>query len=257
MITSKSNKWLKLIREVRRGKSQDYWLIEGFRATSEAIGRGIRPAAILADPERISEENLVLLCRKDLERVFLAAGPLLDEVADQDSPRGLLALFPRFRRELPGLPPAAGLHLWADRIQDPRNLGALIRVGMAFGAKSIFVSEGSCSANHPRVVRSSAGLALWAPLYESQKIFSALDYLEPLSPLVAALDAEGSCPLHRVEFPPTVLLLVGTEGQGLDEDLLKISTATLSIPMAASVESLNLATAAAVACYEFGRQQGF
>lgn len=256
MITSKSNKWLKLIREVRRGKSQDFWLIEGFRAAFEAIGRGLRPTAILADPDRISEENLGLLSRQDPERVYLASGSLLDEVADQDSPRGLLALLPRCRRERPALPPTAGLHLYADRIQDPRNLGALIRVGMAFGAKSIFVSEGSCSANHPRVVRSSAGLAVWAPLYESQKIVSVLEHLEPLSPQVAALDADGARPLHQMDFPPTVLLLIGTEGQGLDEDLLKVSTATLSIPMAVGVESLNLATAAAVACYEFSRQRG-
>jgi tRNA G18 (ribose-2'-O)-methylase SpoU len=256
MITSKSNKWLKLIREVRRGKSHDFWLIEGARAALEALGNGLRPAAILADSERISEENLELLHRHSPDRVFLAVGSLLDEVADQDSPRGLLALFPRSPREMPPLPAPAGLHLYADRIQDPRNLGALIRVGMAFGAKSIFISEGSCSANHPRVVRSSAGLALWAPLFERQKIGSALGYLEALSPLVAALDAQGDCLLNQMEFPPTVLLLIGTEGQGLGEDLLKASTRALAIPMAASVESLNLATAAAVACYEFERQRG-
>jgi TrmH family RNA methyltransferase len=257
MITSKSNKWLKLIREVRRGRSEDFWLIEGPRAALEAIGRGARPAAILADPERISEENLELFYRQDPERISLAAGTLLDEVADQDSPRGLLALFPRSQRRQPTLPAAEGLHLYADRIQDPRNLGALIRVATAFGAKSIFVSEGSCSANHPRVVRSSAGLALSAPLVERQTIGAALAYLQPLSPLVAALDAEGARPLHQVKFPPTVLLLIGTEGQGLGEDLLEVSTATLKIPMAAGVESLNLATAAAVACYEYGRQRGF
>lgn len=256
MITSKSNKWLKLVREVRRGKSQDLWLIEGYRATLEALGRGAeRPVAILADPERISDEELRLLGRQERERLALVSGALLDEVADQDSPRGLIALFPRREHRLSDFPAQAGLHLFADRIQDPRNLGALIRVGMAFGARSVFVGEGSCSTNHPRVVRSSAGLVVGAPVFEGMKIASVLEHLKEHSPLVAALDAQGDLPLFEVKFPGSLLLLIGTEGQGLGEDLLEISTVTLSIPMSHGVESLNLATAAAVACYEFGRQR--
>ncbi len=72
---------------------------------------------------------------------------------------------------------------------------------------------------------------------------------------MAALDANGACRLPDARFPATVLLLIGTEGQGLGDDLLEAATLTLSIPMSPAVESLNLATAAAVACYEFGRQR--
>lgn len=256
MITSKSNKWLKLIREVRRGKSPDLWLIEGYRSTLEALSRyEERPVAILADPVRVSHEELRILGRHERERLALVSGALLDEVADQDSPRGLMALFPRRQRLLSDFPAQAGLHLFADRIQDPRNLGALIRVGMAFGARSVFVGEGSCTANHPRVVRSSAGLAVGAPVFEGLTIAPVLEHLKEHSPLVAALDARGDFSLFEVKFPGSMLLLIGTEGQGLGEDLLETSTVTLSIPMSHGVESLNLATAAAVACYEFRRQQ--
>lgn len=255
MITSKSNKWLKLAREVRRGKSREFWLIEGYRSTLEAVERGLRPLAILADPERVSERELDLLARRDRERLALISGALLDEIADQDSPRGLVALLARSPAILADSPVVPGLHLFADRIQDPRNLGALIRVGMAFGARSIFVGEGSCSANHPRVVRSSAGLVVGAPVYEGANVPSVLEHLSDLSPLVAALAPQGGSRLHDVSFPASVLLLIGTEGQGLGSDLLEISTSTLSIPMSPAVESLNLATAAAVACYEFRRQR--
>lgn len=255
MITSKSNKWLKLVREVRRGKARDLWLVEGARATLEALHRGLRALCILADPDRLSAEELETLSRSEGERLNLIAGSLLDEVADQDSPRGLVALFPRYPLSLAERSAESGLHLYADRIQDPRNLGALIRVGMAFGARSIFVSDGSCSANHPRVVRSSAGLVVGAPVFEGMTISLTLDHLKKLDPLVAALDALGNKSLPEVRFPSSVLVLVGTEGQGLGEDLLAISTVTLSIPISPAVESLNLATAAAIACYEFRRQR--
>lgn len=246
-----------MAREVRRGRTRDFWLIEGSRATLEALDRGLRPAAILADPERISDAELESFSRLDRERLALAQGALLDEVADQDSPRGLISLFPRSPLRLPDHAALPGLHLFADRIQDPRNLGALIRVGMAFGAQSIFVSEGSCSVNHPRVVRSSAGLVVGGPVFEGQRIGSALAHLQELEPLVAALDASGSHQLGEPRFPASVLLLVGTEGQGLGEDLLETAALTLAIPMSPAVESLNLATAAAVACYEFRRQRPF
>lgn len=239
---------------MRRGKASDFWLVEGARATVEALQRGQRPAAILADPERISEGEFNRLEELAPRVVQPASGGLLDEVADQDSPRGLLALFPRSPPLWPAAP-APGLYLFADRIQDPRNLGALVRVALAFGARSLFASAGCCAANHPRVVRSSAGLAIDAPLFERQDLAGALARLGSLEPLVAALDPGGSSRLPEIRFPETVLLLIGTEGQGLGDGLREAAAVTLSIPMSAEVESLNLATAAAVACYEFARQR--
>ncbi len=105
------------------------------------------------------------------------------------------------------------------------------------------------------MVRSSAGLAVQAPLFEKQDIAAVLRRLEPLRPLVAGLDAAGDRRLPEMRFPESVLLLVGTEGQGLGGDLMEAAAVTLSIPMSPEVESLNLATAAAVACYEFARQR--
>lgn len=255
MITSKDNKWLKLIRDIRRGRVDDLWLVEGYRATMEASRSGLRPMVVLVDPERVSpQENASL-------RALLPQGPLeidgrrLDEVADQDSPRGLLALFPRNESSFSRLNALPGLYLFADRIQDPKNLGALIRVGVAFGVKSIFVSRGSCAVSHPRVIRASVGLALKASVIERVTLDTTLDILQPLSPLVAALDSHGSRLLNQVRFPETVLLLLGSEGQGLSEELLEASDLSISIPMSAAAESLNLATAAAVASYEFRRQR--
>lgn len=254
MITSKDNKWLKLIRDIRRGKIDDLWLVEGYRATAEAVQRGLKPLVILVDRERVSPLELKSLSTLFPQSVVEIEGRRLDEVADQDSPRGLLALFPRIPNDFPPTSMLPGLYIYADRIQDPKNLGALIRVGLAFGAKALFVSKGSCSICHPRVVRASVGLALNAPIMEQATIDSTVDLLEPLSPLVAALDSQGSRPLNQVQFPESVLLLVGTEGQGLGLDLLKASTLAISIPMSDEVDSLNLATAAAVASYEFWRQ---
>ena len=254
MITSKDNKWLKLIRDIRRGKIDDLWLVEGSRAALEAGQNGLRPLVVLFDRERVSPQEIKLLASLFPQSVVEADGRRLDEVADQDSPRGLLALFPRFPTDFPRSQICPGLYIFADRIQDPKNLGALIRVGVAFGAKAFFVSKGSCSVSHPRVVRASVGLALKASILEQATIDSALDLLAPLSPLVAALDSQGSCPLNQVRFPDTVLLLLGTEGQGLGPDLLRTATLAISIPMSDAVDSLNLATAAAVACYEIWRQ---
>ncbi len=211
---------------------------------------------ILADPERVTKSELEVLEAGAANRTFLVAGALLDELADQDSPRGLLALFPRLHQKDLTSPALPGLYLFAEKIQDPRNLGALIRVGVAFGARAFFLSAGCCSVSHPRVIRSSAGLAAQATIYERIELASAATYLSSLSPMVAALDPASNCSVSSVEFPSSVLLLVGTEGKGLSEELLRQSTLAMSIPMNSKVESLNLATAVAVACYEYSRQLG-
>ena len=254
MISSNENKWVKLIRRIRNGQERNVWLIEGHRTTRECLDAGLKPIAILVCPELSEQGDLDSVVQLSKISIIPISKTLLSSLTDQDSPRGVIALFERKKFELETGDNRAGLYIFADRIQDPRNLGTLIRVSMAFDASGIFLGPGSCSATNPRAIRASSGLIARAPIAENVSFEIAVDRLRTLNPSVIALDPRGDTLLDRFRFTSTLLLIIGTEGRGLSAEVKQMATTTLAIPMKCGVESLNLATATAVACYEFMRQ---
>lgn len=229
-------------------------MLEGPRLVSEALAGGVALETILVTHELAeSVEGQRLLARAPVP-VEEVEPRLLAGLMDADTPQGVLAVafLPRGGcTTLPLLP--EGVYLYLDGVQDPGNLGAITRVAEAAGATGIACGPGTAHPNHPRALRASAGSLLRLPVVVGATPEELQRHLGPLGVRWAALVAHGGRDLYAAGLHPPVVLALGAEGAGLSPQALSLADVELQIPLEAPVESLNVATAAAVVLFELRR----
>src|SRR5581483_8393505 len=157
------------------------------------------------------------------------------------------------RPQVAGLPRRVGVYVYVDGVQDPGNLGAIARVAEAAGAIALACSAGCAHPNHPRALRASAGSLLRLPVAVQTDAEALQKHLAPLAVTWLALVAHGGRDLYAEAFDGTLVLALGAEGTGLSTSARSLATREIRIPLAPPVESLNVATAAAVALFEIRR----
>ena len=143
-----------------------------------------------------------------------------------------------------------GIALVSAGIQDPGNLGALARIAEAAGAQALVLLKGSADPFSPKALRGSMGSLLRIPVYEIDEIGA----LSNGGFRIAAIVPRGGVDFRDADWKPPVALLLGRESSGLDEETVAGSDLRVSIPMRGAVESLNVATAAALVLYEATRR---
>ena len=271
MIRSRTNPQVRTIRRLRgphgRGKT-DLLLLEGPHLTAAAAEAGLPLRHLLATPD-FQAQHAELVRRIERQSGLRAASiepERLREQADADAPQGIAAIAerPDAWKSAANAPPVLGpgLHLYADGIQDPGNLGAMARSAEAAGAKSLLLSPGTVRPGHPRALRASAGSLLRLPLWTDVNANLLPPGVRCLA-LTPELPDRDSPPTLRLfvnetlpsDFSPTdiIVLAVGGESRGLSASLLARADLLLSIPTAAAVESLNATVAASLALFELRR----
>ena len=255
MISSRNNPTLRRLRRLKRERG-DSALLEGTDLVSEAAAAGIELELVLATADFLAGPEGRLL-QTVLDRApRVVAAPLLDELADADSPRGVLAQARLPRAAVGDLPVADGAYLYLDGVQQPANLGALARVAEAAGARGLALAPGSAHPNHPRALRASAGSLLRLPVATDVSPPALVARLEPARPLWIALDPHDGVGLWQAEIPGNVVLALGAEGPGLSAETAQRADLRLTIAMQSPVESLNVTVAAALVLFELKRRAG-
>jgi len=141
-----------------------------------------------------------------------------------------------------------------DSIEDPQNLGSLIRTAEACGVQGILIPKDRAVGLTPTVVKISAGAAAHIPIVRITNLAQAVDELKKKGFWVVGAEARGGKSLYEMKFDMTVALLIGSEGKGIRPLLLRKCDFTISIPMRGKVSSLNTGIAGAVVLYEILRQ---
>ena len=149
----------------------------------------------------------------------------------------------------------ASFVLILDGITDPQNFGAILRVGDGFGVDLIVIPQHDSVALTPAAVKASAGAAPWVPVAQVTNLARTIEALKKRDYWIYAAAANGDAPA-TVDFRGKVALVLGSEGKGIRRNVLEHCDRVVTIPMAGHVESFNVATAAAILCYEVRRQQG-
>lgn len=255
MITSRKNSHLKIIRRLRRSKG-DRALLEGPHLIAEALTSGCGLSSILATPDFLASEAGRRLVATLPQRPLATDPRLLEEIADSDSPRGIVAVAQLGRPSLAELPLVdTGVYLYTDGVQDPGNLGALARVAEASGAVALCTSPETVAANHPRALRASAGSLLRLPVVESLGPVALSEHLAPTRPRWLALVPRDGADLYTTPLDGTFILALGAEGRGLSDEAQELAEVRLTIPLCAPVESLNVTVAGAVTLFELRRRR--
>ena len=233
--------------EAGRGRREGVFVLEGRHLLEEALRTGWPVEVLVVDRDlwpRISRE---VASRINPASVYMAPRELLIRLGTTPSPEGILALCPR-RASAPGAPRPGGLYLYLDRVQDPANVGMLVRSARAFGLAGVFFGRGTADPFGPTALSRSAGAALhMGPVAVAEEEF--LTWARLHSVAVLASDASGRPPAPvRPDAPPRALV-VGNEGRGLSPALRDAAAAVVGIPMAPGWDSLNVAAAGSILMY--------
>jgi TrmH family RNA methyltransferase len=264
MITSRANPKLKDMRRLRRSKG-DRALVEGPHLVLEAAAAGLALETVLATPAFLAGAAGRRLAAALAEPPEEVAEELLDDLADADSPRGVVAAvrLPRGGADtLPRRP--GGLYLYVDGLQDPGNLGALARVAEAAGAAGLAIAPGGVHPNHPRALRASAGSLLRLPAAVGVEPGDLDRRLGPAAgdagsaPRWVVLQTRGGTELWRAPLDPPpggLVIATGAEGPGLSPRVAARADLAVTIPVRPPVESLTAVVATALVLYEVERRR--
>ncbi len=230
---------------------------EGPRLVAEALRSGVRiECAVLTDRllEREPGRELVEALRMAQIPLFEVTASVMDGLQDARSPQPILALVDApSNRVLPPLDEGAWVVV-ACGVQDPGNLGTLMRTAEAAGAAA-FVAAGDCAdLRHPRTVRASAGAVFRLPTVV-WPLDAAIASLQGRGLRFVAADAAGGEVYHDVQLCGPLAVCFGAEAAGLPDELLQVLDAKVHIPLRPPVESLSVGAAAAIVLFEVARQR--
>lgn len=257
-IRSRANPLLKRLRALkqRSGREPGLVLLEGTRLVREAVAAGLELVEVAAsarpDPDR---DAVVADLEREGVRVHRVEAALLEPLSELDTGPGLVAIAGRPRpRETGALAPGA-LALVAVGVQNPGNLGALVRAAEAAGAAAVLVGPGCADPFGWKCLRGAMGSAFRLPVTRYDAVEPLLAALRAAQLRLVAAHPGGGTPWDRVDYRGGTALAVGGEGGGLPESLLAAAAERVHIPMPPAVESLNVAVAAGVLLFEAARQR--
>lgn len=253
MISSARNRKLKDIRRLKRSKG-DEAVLEGPHLVREALRAGIDLDPVLMTPEFADGPGAEIVAEMTRSPELVEAR-LLDAVMDADTPRGVAAVARLPRGDVSTLPVVRSTHLYLDGVQDPGNLGAIVRVAEAAGVAAVACGPGTVHPNHPRALRGSAGSLLRVPVAREAEVHEVDRHLHTIDPTWIALDPHRGTDLYETDLPRVSVLALGAEGPGLSPRVERRAGLRIRIPTAGEVESLNVAVAAAVVLFEMVRRQ--
>jgi TrmH family RNA methyltransferase len=261
IIESKQNARVKELRAalLRPGRGEtDLVALEGLHLVEEALRSGTRLQTVFVAQ---GHEHLLETLGPIDESVteFLAVPrEILDSVVSTESPQPIAALaHPRhwpWTEVLAEKSGASALIVVLSGIQDPGNLGTILRSAEAFGATGILCLTGTVSRWNPKAMRASAGSVFRLPVLASSEA-KAFQHLREAGIRILAAIAREAEPLNEVDLIGPVALVIGSEGSGLAPEIAAQCDARITIPCPGPVESLNAAVAASVLLYEASRQR--
>lgn len=278
IITSRDNRWLKSFRAVLQGtgpKEGEPLAIEGRKLVEDALASGLEARALLVSEtgERDLAHILDVAKQSDAgiprSRIFHATDKLFAGVSGTEAPQGIAALFKQpvwgledtlrgpVRRDgthavaFEGKPP---LIVVMTAIQDPGNVGTIVRSAEAFAATGAIATKGTADPWSPKALRASAGSALRLPLLRGLAVSVVLAQLRISGAKIVAASAKQpgriDVDLLRECLAGPAAIFVGSEGTGLPAEIEHAADARIAIPMNEQVESLNAGVAASIALYE-------
>lgn len=256
LIQSKDNN---IIKETKRLKEKRYraltsqFLVEGFRFTEEALKSSFKVSQIFINENSLDKwkdynlENL----QQNSTKVYIVKETVFKQLSETESPQGIIAVVDKIK--VPILK-KEGLYLLADKIQDPGNLGTIIRSAHAAGALGVIVTKGTVDVYNEKTLRSTMGSIFNIPVIEDEDLrFTKALKEDGFKLIVSSL--EDSTDFYNVNLNENLIIAVGNEGSGISEEIYSFGDIKVRIPMPGGAESLNAAVAASIMLFEAVRQK--
>ncbi len=265
-ITSRDNQKLKYARSVRGGKVADAVYIEGVRHGEEVLrsSSAVRECFFVEDlTEDMRGRELINAVSETGANVSVVANSIFQTIADAKTSQGIILIvekprtlkdnfeskFKDFLNDFPVV-------LLLSEINNPSNLGAILRTIEAVGAAHVIISENSADAFSPKAGRAAMGANLRLNIWENAALPEVLAWANEKNLVTTAADIGAKNSYTQIDWKSPRLLIFGSEAHGLSADVLNFIEQKIYIPMENDVESLNLAVSCGIILFEAKRQIG-
>ncbi len=242
---------VKLAGSARQRNKSNQTLLDGAHLLAAYLDAGMLPQHILLNAAALRDDEIAgLLQRIKNVPVTQLDDKLFAELSELKTPTGILALIDLPRPDIPITQSRFALLL--EDIQDPGNLGSMLRSAAAAGCDAVFLSQGCADAWSPKVLRAAMGGHFALRIYEQQDLPGVA---KAFSGTLLATSLQAARSLYDYDLRGNIAFLIGNEGAGLSAGLLNLATQKIFIPMPGKVESLNAAAATAICLFEAVRQR--
>lgn len=254
VITSKDNEIVKHIKKLKEKKYREEYkefIVEGIKMVQEAIEENaeIKSIIICDDckvqsniPSELMYEIAKFNCIYVAEKVFVT-------MSDVINPQGIMAIIKKPENKETEIDFSKDIYLLLDNIQDPGNMGTILRTADSLNMTQIIVSKGSSDIYNPKVVRSTMGAIYRIKVVEVESLAKTVKEFKKHKIDVYATDLRTDKSIYDVDYKKSAIV-IGNEANGVSEEVLKEATDRIKIPMIGKTESLNAAVATSVILYE-------
>jgi TrmH family RNA methyltransferase len=258
-ITSRQNPLVARFRTAARGDIGGVLLLDGAHLVGDARAAAVTFQLAAVTPAAVEQPDvrtLVDALAGDGVEVITVSASVMDAASPVKTPSGIVALAERPAMEIDRLYAGAAFVLIAIDVQDPGNLGAIVRVAEAAGATGFVAAGGSANPFGWKALRGSMGSALRLPIASEISADEAVTEARRRGCRVIAAVPRDGRPVFDADLTGPIAVLIGGEGQGLSSAITGAADDRITIPMQPPVESLNAAVTAALLLYEARRQRG-
>ncbi|MGI6684919.1 MAG: TrmH family RNA methyltransferase [Bacillota bacterium] len=261
-ISSKHNHLIKLTKSLSNRKFRDkekLFILEGVRLIEEAVYAGINIKFVLYCDKVSSSLRGSRLLEKFKELgigTFLVEESLFRDLADTENPQGILAVAEVLTSSFSDIKiNQESLFLLIDGVQDPGNLGTMIRTACAAGASGVVLTKGTVDLFNPKVIRASMGMVFQIPIIVGEDNQSILEFFKDNGFRLLVADAKGEKLYYHSDAKGPVVWVLGNEANGPGDFFLNEADEIVSIPLLGQVESLNVAVAAGILLFDHVRRR--
>lgn len=260
-ITSNSNSTIKEVKSLNRRKERwkkQLFIVEGVKIVEECIDNNYPLFYIIYCDDLFDAQGGMELFKKiqHSDRLINIPVELYKGISDTENPQGILAVS-RFNIE-----PIENIDieknpfiLLLDKVQDPGNMGTIIRTGDAFGADGIIVTEGCVDIYNPKVVRATMGSIFRVPIYHEGDTVKTVESLRDKGVQILSTSLRESQYIENIDFKESCMFIIGNESKGVSQSLNDLADKLIKIPMIGEAESLNVAIASSIIMYEAMKQR--
>lgn len=248
-MTNKRIKELNNLRDKSKARREaGQFIVEGLKMFVEAPETDISETYVTKEFETAHKD---VLQGKNYEVIDSS---LMSKLSDTKTPQGVLCVLKQRECKLDKILSEGGLFVVLEDIQDPGNLGTILRTGEGAGVSAVIMSRGCVDIYNPKTIRSTMGSIYRVPFIYTDDLAGTIDSIKAAGVSVYAAHLKGEKYYDEISYDKTAFL-IGNEGNGLKEETANLADTYIKIPMEGRVESLNAAVATSVLMYEFSRQR--
>lgn len=248
-ITKQQLADIKLLLQKKHREETGKFIIEGWKSVQEAANAGVKIDTVLYDELRVENRKLLSWLQDHARRTYQVKTKELDSIADTVSAQGIVAVLPKMsgaEHIAPVFTKEQSLIVVLDGINDPGNLGTIIRTCDWFGVDAVVIGKNSVELTNPKVVRATMGSLFHLPIDEDADLKQFLTLCKRERFTIYSTELTGSKDIRTVTFSQRSVLVIGSESHGVSPEVSALADHKILIPQFGKAESLNAAMACGV-----------